>query len=899
PCAAITCGDNGTCVVTADNEALCVCHKGHHRVGDTCVATTNVCAGVDCGEQGRCAVGAVGPICICNEGFTLQGDICQASPVDDPCEDVVCAGNGTCAIAHDNSAVCVCRPGYQSDGAQCVQDVAGDSPCDDIDCSNIGSCVVTPSNQALCVCDQGFHSVGQDCVPTDNACKNVDCGVGRCALGATGHICICDPGYTVQQGICKVAPANDPCDGVECAGNGACVIAHNNTPVCLCRPGYHSDGDRCLPDAAPGSPCANITCSRKGSCVVTPSDQPLCVCDQGYHREGNQCVATPNPCATVNCGVGGRCALGATGTICICDEGYTVQNGVCQESPASNPCKDVVCAGNGVCAVAHDNTAVCLCRPGYLSDGAQCVPAQGAASACANVTCSYNGSCVVTSENQPLCICDQGYHLEGDNQCVATTNPCIPNNCGENAYCVVSSENQPLCMCDLWSVFDGSGCVDSPCLGVYCGTGSCVVTASTEPLCVCDHDYQLVGDTCQANPCSGVTCSNKGTCVLTASNQPLCICNQGYRRVGNTCQPNPCMGVNCGGNGSCVVSASNQAVCVCNEGYQLVSGTCQPNPCTGVNCGGNGSCVVTGSNQPLCVCNEGYYTDGTNCVEVAQCNNSSACSGDWCVIPACTFQMGSPGDEGCRLAIEGPVHPVTISRPFYMKRTEVTQGEWKAFTNTNPSFNKACGDSCPVERVNWYDAVRYANWLSAQQNLDSCYNIQSCTGTPGSGSYSCTVTFVGLGCSGYRLPTEAEWEYAARAGTVTAYWTGTNIGYMGLPVCNAENPIGIALPEVAWYGFNSDNKSHEVKQKPPNPWGLYDVYGNVYEWVHDWFGKGYYTTCEQGCTDPLGPTSGASRVHRGGAYHNGAGSLRSADRGYAMPSTGNSYLGFRLVRRLP
>jgi formylglycine-generating enzyme required for sulfatase activity len=223
------------------------------------------------------------------------------------------------------------------------------------------------------------------------------------------------------------------------------------------------------------------------------------------------------------------------------------------------------------------------------------------------------------------------------------------------------------------------------------------------------------------------------------------------------------------------------------------------------------------------------------------------------------FTMGSPRSEEGRLHSEAQ-HAVTLTRGFCLMATEVTQGQWQAVMGRNPSRFTSCGASCPVETVSWDDAVAYANRKSQAEGLQPCYE----------GS-----TFVGVGCTGYRLPTEAEWEYAARAGT-----TGARHG---------------SLDAVAWHVGNSGRTTHPVGQKQANAWGLYDMLGNVWEWTSDWYGS--YPG--GAVTDPVGASRGSTRVLRGGSWLDRANYARAANRYNCGPDCRNDFFGFRLARSLP
>ncbi len=257
------------------------------------------------------------------------------------------------------------------------------------------------------------------------------------------------------------------------------------------------------------------------------------------------------------------------------------------------------------------------------------------------------------------------------------------------------------------------------------------------------------------------------------------------------------------------------------------------------------------------------------------------------------FLMGSPEGEHGRDQDEDQ-HRVVLS-PFLLTATEVTQGQFAALTGQRPSYFGG-SDALPAERVSWYDALAFANRLSAREQLTRCYELSNpkgqafrglSEGNPGAiGNYTVDASpvldrFGRWRCTGYRLPTESEWEWAARGGTTTRYWHG-----------DAESDLAAA----GWYADNSKGKTHEVAQKPRNPFGLYDVHGNVWEWCYDGYDPTYPTT-KQG--DPLGPRNGAIRVLRGGSWFLGASRARSADRSWWHGQVRFRLAGFRLARQVP
>ena len=222
-------------------------------------------------------------------------------------------------------------------------------------------------------------------------------------------------------------------------------------------------------------------------------------------------------------------------------------------------------------------------------------------------------------------------------------------------------------------------------------------------------------------------------------------------------------------------------------------------------------------------------------------------------LPAGDFLMGSPDSESAHAQDEGPILRVTISEPFRIGTHEVTQAQWQAVMAANPAvFSKDSNN--PVEMVSWNDAQEFLRRLNS---LD-------------------------LG-GRFQLPTEAQWEYAARSKSTTRFFFG-------------DDPVYESLPEYAWFYSRAEGRSHPVGLKKPNAWGLFDMYGNVWEWCSDWFGP-YDST---GSTnDPTGPATGTGKVIRGGSWFNEPEALRSANRHKHSPDSRQTNIGLRVVWMFP
>ncbi len=256
--------------------------------------------------------------------------------------------------------------------------------------------------------------------------------------------------------------------------------------------------------------------------------------------------------------------------------------------------------------------------------------------------------------------------------------------------------------------------------------------------------------------------------------------------------------------------------------------------------------------------------DAAQAPQAAPAESKTSSKAKMVLIPAGRFMMGDEKE------IDATPHEVFVSS-FYMDTHLVTQEQYGAVMGENPSRWK--GADNPVEQMRWSDAARYCNARSKLEGLQPCYDLNT---------WECKFE-----ANGYRLPTEAEWEYACRAGTQTAYFFGNDAS---------------KLKDYAWFDQNAGGKPHPVGQKPANPWGLYDMHGNVWEWCNDFYKVDYYE--ESPKENPRGPMIGDTKVVRGGAWKFSAESCRSGyryneDPGYADVCFGYDIYGFRCVRGAP
>jgi sulfatase modifying factor 1 len=396
----------------------------------------------------------------------------------------------------------------------------------------------------------------------------------------------------------------------------------------------------------------------------------------------------------------------------------------------------------------------------------------------------------------------------------------------------------------------------------------------------------LLGGGCggEDKKATNAACGGDGECASAICFQGTCLASTPLS-VGESCENNAqCSTVNCDA-GTCQ-KANTEDGAACGRDQQCLSGVCASDKhCAKVGvCGdrkreGSEQCDGVDLGEKRCG-DVGFDAGDLACDDkTCQFDTSGCVRHQWVRIEAGTFRMGSATSDPDHAANETQ-HEVTLTRPFEISAYEVTQSQFKRVQRWQPANFKdesrcKAGD-CPVENVRWSEAAAYCNALSEQKGLEPCYSCTSLTRTidcnPSTGRKQDIAS-----CPGYRLPTEAEWEYAYRAGSQESYYGG------------------FSADKIAWTQENSDAAPRPVGQKQPNAWGLYDMAGNVWEWCHDWYTDDLGSSA---VTDPSGPAFGDSRVTRGGSWHFEAHRARAALRLFSRPDQRLYDTGFRCVRTL-
>ena len=942
---AVTCTGSGTCSDQLPQD----CDDGKSCTSDTCDpglgclhSPTN--EGQACvthlGQDGKCTNGVCKTECTlddeCDDEFDCTADSCNT--VSGKCEHVpqqqLCDDVNQCT---DDSCV---------EGSGCVHVnntvLCGTSRCENGDfyaqvfCSN-GSCPAQVPKD----CDDGRICTDDSCDDV-NGCTHsnntVPCASAKCE--GTNYF----PGVLCANGTCppqvpQSCNDNNVCNGTEtCDPSSGCV---QGTPLGC------NDNDPCN---------GTETCHPTQGCLP---GTPL-VCDDGDKCNGTETCVTGTGCQG--------------GTPLVCEDG-DVCNGVKSCDPGigcfmaqlplncddANVCTDDTCDPATGCGNTN-NTLQCAyqyCEDGtyyptlYCDAGACPAPTPvdcDDGNICTDDTCDPDTGCVNTNNTEPCndadpCTrddaCSSGhcagthYACDSPGQCETSTGA----TCNGDGTCTYPTAPMDAMPCEDGNLCtEGETCAGGTCIGgspVSCDDGNPCTDDSCDSSVGCLHPVHVGGCPSGFPPC-------EGTCIGTECIYAIESCNAKDDDCdGFTDEDWPAKGTPCDGgdsdmcpNGTFTCNGAGTGLECVNEDPDEIPEICN---------GKDDDCDGTTDESPIDLC-----PGGQACID-GQCKTPQVTDG-FVAIPAGTFWMGSPQSSTCPSGYPGvcedestynddeTLHYVKLTHGFEMQAHEVTQGEFETVMGWNPSYfgpngsGTSCGTTCPVEYVSWYDAAAYANQKSIGAGKTTCYvfadvecedgtaqgsNYMACMNTTQKGIDSATVTLNGVStpydCTGYRLPTESEWEYAARAGSSTAFHPSP--GNDGTITYEGREPLDPNLDQIGWYGGNStasySNYScsswftgattcgpQPTGGKEANAWGLFDMSGNVWEWAWDGWGSYPGGTLSSPSEDPVVPATGSPRVLRGGSWGNFAQYCRSAYRYYYSPGKRFIFLGLRLARSM-
>jgi formylglycine-generating enzyme required for sulfatase activity len=802
--------------------------------GDTAADSSTDTSPVVISDAGGADGQVIVPECAGNADCA-GGEICREGVCREACrDDSECDSSSTATVCDLTAGFCVgcgedtdCSAGEQCVAAECVFSCSADDACADGQICDVGTGECTEGECATAPdCGDGFDCIQGRCI--DSADVVCTTGTARCGDADTVILCSRDGTRETEQ----------PCEGAElCVETGdqaECVALICNPDEALCVD--DQTAAICDPDGTSllELPCRADQYCEEGICRVRSCEPSTTVCD------GNDVVVCD--------------AAGAGATITDCNDECSSSDFGCQ--CIEGACTERVCdAGTSACVgdsirqcnatglafnelVPCDDNEICIsgaCLPSV------CTPGSEECAGNSVVQCNGDGT------NRTVTDCSRSSRV-----CTLTDSgaSCTARACAPDAVRCVG-ERLGVCTPDGRSE-EFTDCAAS---GAYCNSSTLECTSRVcEPSDVFCDDGDVF--TCNAR---GSLSSRSGDCSA------LLGCEDG------TCVE---------GCGDTLVQEGED----CDDGNRDETDDCL-NDCTYSATGGLGQRCTSNDN-----CDDGQWcssvTGQRRCSPVALGDTTTPMR--MVYIPGGSFAMGSELDG------ENPVHNVTV-QPFFMATTGVTNAQWSALGLTLPSYFDRAGSpscrsaSCPVESINWWEAVYYANLLSEREGLEECYTLGATTGTVGAGctGTSCSsgtfvaasVSSVGRDCNGYRLPSEAEREFAARGGTTSTYHWG-------------ESTTTATIILYSWYFRNADLTTHPVAQLEPNQYGLYDTAGNIYEWVWDFVTT--YPSADQ--SDPFGPSTGGFRGGRGGLYSSNETYIRPAYRFYSIPANRSNKVGLRLVR---